>query len=78
MKLASQTKHIDLIIGGHTHSFLNEPVIVKNSVNKDVLISQVGFGAIKLGKIDYYFGENKSYFHNLEHAFESKVLDVSI
>ena len=78
MKLACQTKHIDLIIGGHTHSFLNEPVIVKNSVNKDVLISQVGFGAIKLGKIDYYFGEKKSDFHNLEHTFESNVLDVSI
>ena len=54
-KLAAKTKNIDLIIGGHTHSFLNEPVIVKNSVKKDVLISQVGFGAIKLGKIDYLF-----------------------
>ena len=54
-KLAEQSKNIDLIIGGHTHSFLNEPVVVKNSVKKDVLISQVGFGAIKLGKIDFYF-----------------------
>ena len=42
MKLAAKTKNIDLIIGGHTHSFLNEPVIVKNSLKKDVLISQVG------------------------------------
>ena len=55
IKLATKTKNIDLIIGGHTHSFLNEPVIVKNSLNKDVIISQAGFGAIKLGKIDFYF-----------------------
>jgi 5'-nucleotidase len=76
MKLATQTKNIDLIIGGHTHSFLNEPVIVKNSVEKDVLISQVGFGAIKLGKIDFYFDENMSNYRNFEHAYDSNVLDV--
>ncbi|MAD49751.1 MAG: metallophosphatase [Flavobacteriales bacterium] len=76
MKLAVQTKNIDLIIGGHTHSFLNEPVIVQNSANKEVLISQVGFGAIKLGKIDFYFDENKSEFLNLEHSFKSNTLDV--
>ena len=68
MKLAAQTKNIDLIIGGHTHSFLNEPVIVKNSVKKDVLISQVGFGAIKLGKIDFYFDKNMSNYRNFEHV----------
>ena len=60
IKLATKTKNIDLIIGGHTHSFLNEPVIVKNSLNKDVIISQAGFGAIKLGKIDFYFDKKMS------------------
>ena len=39
VELAAKTKNIDLIIGGHTHSFLNKPVIVKNSVKKEVLIS---------------------------------------
>ena len=76
MKLAEQTQHIDLIIGGHTHSFLNEPVIVKNRAKKEVMISQVGFGAIKLGKIDFYFDEKKSKFTNLRLSFESNVLDV--
>ena len=76
VKLAAQTKNIDLIIGGHTHSFLNEPVIVKNSVKKDVLISQVGFGAIKLGKIDFYFDKNMSNYCNFKHAIDSNVLDV--
>ena len=77
MKLATQTKNIDLIIGGHTHSFINEPVIVKNSVKKDVLISQVGFGAIKLGKIDFYLNKNMSNYRSFEHSFDSKVLDVT-
>ena len=76
LKLAAKSKHIDLIIGVHTHSFLNEPVTLKNSSNKDVLISQVGFGAIKLGQIDYYFDVKKSKNLKLGHAFESKVLDV--
>ena len=42
--LASQSKHIDLIIGGHTHTFLNKPVIVENLDKKMVQIIQVGWG----------------------------------
>jgi 5'-nucleotidase len=52
--LAQQTKGIDLIVGGHTHSFLKEAVSLENSLGEEVLINQVGFGAIKLGKIDFY------------------------
>ena len=78
MKLASQTKNIDLIIGGHTHTFINEPVILKNRSNKDVIISQVGFGAIKLGKIDFYFDKNISNYRKFEHAFDYNALDVIV
>ena len=59
--LAEQTKNIDLIIGGHTHTFLDEPVKVKNLENKDVIINQVGCFGINLGKIDFYFSENKKH-----------------
>jgi len=59
--LAKQTKNIDLIIGGHTHTFLDEPVKVKNLENKDVIINQVGCFGINLGKIDFYFSENKKH-----------------
>ena len=69
-------KNIDLIIGGHTHSFLNEPLVIKNSVKKDVLISQVGFGAVKLGKIDFYFEKNILNYSNFKHVFDYKILDV--
>jgi 5'-nucleotidase len=59
--LAQQTKDIDLIIGGHTHTFLDKPVIEKNSEGKDVLINQVGCYGINLGRIDFYFSDDKKY-----------------
>lgn len=59
VKLAEQSKHIDLILGGHTHTFLDEPLIVKNSIQKNMIIAQVGWGGIKLGRIDFLF-EKKS------------------
>lgn len=53
--LAKQTKDIDLIIGGHTHTFLKQPTLVKNNMDKDVLVNQVGCYGLNLGKIDFYF-----------------------
>ena len=53
--LASQTKNIDLIIGGHTHTFLNKPVIVENLESEIVQIAQVGYAGINIGRIDYFF-----------------------
>ena len=60
LTLASQTKDIDLIIGGHTHTFLSKPSIVKNMVEKSVLVNQVGCYGINLGKIDFYFDSDKN------------------
>jgi len=60
LELAKKTKNIDLIIGGHTHTFLDKPVIEKNSEGKDVLINQVGCYGINLGKIDFYFSKDKA------------------
>ncbi len=55
--LATQSKHIDLIIGGHTHTFLNKPVIVENLEKKKVQVAQVGWGGINIGRIDYFFNQ---------------------
>lgn len=59
--LAQQTKDIDLIIGGHTHTFLDKPVVEKNSEGKEVLINQVGCYGINLGRIDFYFSKDEKY-----------------
>ncbi|MDT8412879.1 MAG: metallophosphatase [Vicingaceae bacterium] len=52
--LAKETKNIDLIIGGHTHTFLEKPTSIKNKDNKITLINQVGWAGLYLGRIDFY------------------------
>jgi len=52
---ASQTKNIDLIIGGHTHTFLETPEIAMNTDGLHVQITQVGWAGIWLGKIEIMF-----------------------
>ena len=60
LKLAALTNDIDLIIGGHTHTFLDKPTIVKNLDGKEVLVNQVGCYGINLGRIDFYLDKNKA------------------
>ena len=59
LNLAKATKNIDLIIGGHTHTFLPKPTISKNVEGKNVLVNQVGCYGVNLGRIDFYFDEDK-------------------
>ena len=58
IEIAKKTKNIDVIIGGHTHTFLEKPILIKNKINKDVLINQVGWAGINLGRIDFIFRQN--------------------
>lgn len=60
LNLAKITKNIDLIIGGHTHTFLPKPTIVKNIDGKNTLVNQVGAYGINLGRIDFYFDEQNN------------------
>ena len=60
VKLAGLTKDIDLIIGGHTHTFLDKPTVLKNAVGQDVLVNQVGCYGVNLGRIDFYFDTDQS------------------
>ncbi|WP_026709520.1 bifunctional metallophosphatase/5'-nucleotidase [Flavobacterium frigidarium] len=60
LKLATLTQDIDLIIGGHTHTFLDKPTVVKNLVGNEVLVNQVGCYGINLGRIDFFFDTNKN------------------
>lgn len=54
LNIAKSTQDIDLIIGGHTHTFLPKPTIIKNAIDKPVLVNQVGAYGLYLGKIDFY------------------------
>lgn len=53
--LAQKSENIDLILGGHTHTFLDEPMIINNLAGEGVIINQVGWAGIILGRIDLYF-----------------------
>ncbi len=61
LKLAAATQDIDLIIGGHTHTFLDKPVVKTNKVGKQVIINQVGAYGINLGRIDFYLSDVSKY-----------------
>lgn len=60
LKLAAKTKYTDLIIGGHTHTFLDKPTIAKNAKGNNILVNQVGCYGINLGRIDFYFDSEKN------------------
>lgn len=59
IQLAKKTKNIHLIIGGHTHTFLEEPVEQINLDGEIVLINQVGWGGINVGRIDFQFDKKR-------------------
>ncbi|NIJ54350.1 bifunctional metallophosphatase/5'-nucleotidase [Dyadobacter arcticus] len=53
--LAKSTRNINLIIGGHTHTFMKAPEDILNLDGKVTTINQVGFAGINLGRLDYFF-----------------------
>lgn len=55
VKLAQQVAGIDLIIGGHTHTFLDQPTAIMHDSGHETLINQVGWSGIFLGRIDFSF-----------------------
>lgn len=52
--LARETSGIDLIIGGHTHTFLDKPTEVKNKSGAITLVNQTGRSGVNLGRVDFY------------------------
>ncbi len=58
--LAGKTRNIDLIIGGHTHTFLDAPVAISNLDGLPVWVNQVGFAGINLGRLDLTFARGKA------------------
>jgi len=60
MVLAAETSATDLIIGGHTHSYIEEPIVLKNKAGKQVIVNQASWGGLVLGKIDFIFDPTKN------------------
>lgn len=50
--LAPQSKDIDIILGGHSHTFMKEPETFKNSEGKNVTVFQNGDRGLNVGRLD--------------------------
>jgi len=69
--IAAETSMTDLVVGGHTHSYLEEPLVEKNKVGNPVIVNQAWWGGLVVGKIDFVFDRNSknksaTYSKNLE------------
>ncbi|MCF0178536.1 MAG: metallophosphoesterase [Bacteroidales bacterium] len=52
--VAKESENIDFIIGGHSHTFITKPKVVKNKLDKDVPIVQAGCQGIEIGELKIY------------------------
>lgn len=54
-ELAKYSRNVDIIIGGHSHTFLEQPVIMKNREGKGVVVNQTGTAGVYVGRLDITF-----------------------
>lgn len=52
IRLAQEVAGIDLILGGHTHTFMDEPDVYTHSDGRRTLVNQVGWAGMRLGRVD--------------------------
>jgi 5'-nucleotidase len=55
--LAPELFYTDVIIGGHTHSLLEEPLQVRNKAGEMTIVNQAHYGGLMVGKLDFVFRE---------------------
>lgn len=53
--LAPSLQYTNLVIGGHTHTFLDEPIKFVNNMQETVYVTQVGWAGVILGRFDFVF-----------------------
>ena len=54
-RLVRETSGIDVILGGHSHDYFEEPLLYKNKDGKDVLMQQMGKNGRNLGVVTLSF-----------------------
>ena len=72
LQLAEQLDGIDFIASGHTHTFMEKPVIAKQPGGGQTVIFQVGKSGIYLGRVDFLVSQNKIVAH------AGKLLDATL
>lgn len=70
VRLAHQVAGIDLIIGGHTHTFLEKGVLVQGPAMQACQVVQVGHSGLQLGRVELTFEMNKNSFKSEVQAID--------
>lgn len=55
--LIPRTRNIDLVLGGHSHTFMEKPEYIKNADGKEVPVMHVGKSGIYVGVYDLTFNK---------------------
>lgn len=72
--LAESSENVDIIIGGHTHTFLEQASVFKNKVGRPVYVCQAGWAGIWLGVFEIIYAPYKkiSIFANINREILSQ------
>ncbi len=57
-QIAAAVEGIDLIVGGHSHTFMEAPTRKRHG-DRETLVFQVGWGGIQLGRVDFHLRAGK-------------------
>jgi len=50
--IAAQTSGIDVILGGHSHTFFDAPQLARNADGHPVVVHQAGWAGVRMGRIE--------------------------
>ncbi len=59
LQLAEKSRNVDIIIGGHSHTFMSKPSIRNNLDGKEVLVFQTNGRGVYVGRIDVELEKTK-------------------
>ncbi|MCJ7628082.1 MAG: metallophosphatase [Longimicrobiales bacterium] len=76
-RLAQEVEGIDLILGGHSHTFMAEPDVYPQVGGSQTIVNQVGWGGMRLGRIDVVLGPQDGSAPQYEAAHTPRAWDWS-
>ncbi|RMH51004.1 MAG: bifunctional metallophosphatase/5'-nucleotidase [Bacteroidetes bacterium] len=68
VEIARLVPGIHLILGGHTHTFMDAPDVFRHPHDPATVVHQVGFAGIRLGRVDVFVGPDGTVRRWLAHS----------